>query len=111
MDSVLPFPPHRAKRGRKRKREGMEAAGFLTLMLMDRDGEDIPANVQRMDEPQGETMPERTPELLLALMLWGELSARKRESICQQARCMAYATKPDPAAVQLHNLLRKHRRR
>jgi len=100
--TILPFPD----RGGGRHREvGMDAAGFLSLLLLDRDGEAIPTNVQRFDEPEGGTLPSRTPELLLAMLVWSELPAKRKENVRRAIRCMAYADKADPSAVQLNNLL------
>jgi hypothetical protein len=85
----------------------MEAAGLLTLLIRDRDGEPIPPNVHRLDEPKGAaTYPDQSPALLLALLIWGELPPKKQERIRDLLRCMAYGPKhPDRSAVQLHNLL------
>lgn len=43
MSKILQFP-HRNK-GRVRKSGSMQAAGRLSLSIMERDGEDVPANV------------------------------------------------------------------
>ena len=103
--TILPFPPTRR---RVRKRHYVDhGAGFLTLQLLERDGEAIPANVQRIDEPDGPQLPERSPDLLLALFVWGELSAKKRDKIKGHLRCLAYRDQPDPCAVRLLNLLNR----
>jgi hypothetical protein len=85
----------------------MGAAGLLSLLIMERDGGCLPENVARFDEPGGApAVPEPSAALLLALLLWGELSPTKKEKISSVLRCMAYGAKhPDPIAVQLHNLL------
>jgi hypothetical protein len=101
--AVLPLNA-KAVRG-TRTRAGMSAAGFLSLLLMEREGEAIPDNVQRFDEPEGPLLPERSPELLLALLLYAQLSPKKRDSIRSAIRGLAYGEVLDPAALQLNNLL------
>jgi hypothetical protein len=89
----------------------MDAAGFLSLLLLERDGQPIPAKVARFDEPKGPTLPDRSPELLLAMLLWCELSPQKQARIKRAVRCMAYADPPDPCALQLRNMLRAVQRK
>ena len=100
--TILRFPD---RGGGRHRAVGMDAAGFLSLLLLERDGEAIPTNVRRLDEPTGGTLPSRTPELLLAMLVWSELPARGKENIRRAIRCMAYADKADPSAIQLNNLL------
>jgi hypothetical protein len=103
MATVLPFP--RTATALRRRREGVGAMGLTSLMLLERDGEVIPANVQRFDQPQGVSPPEKSPELLLGLLLWSELTPKKQERIRQQLRLMAYVADPDPMSLRLHSLL------
>lgn len=102
VSNVIPFPSSRV--ARKRARNSMEAAGLLSLLILDRDGKAAPANVRRLDELD-ETMPPRSPELLLLLFLWNELPTKKREHIKRTIRCATFEPSPDPCYVQLHNLL------
>lgn len=102
--TVLPFPQTRVTR--RRVRSSMEAAGFLSLLLLDREGEAIPTNVQRIDEPDGMELPDRSPTLMLAVLIFEALPAKKRERIRRIVRGMAYAQDPLPDAVRLHNVLR-----
>jgi hypothetical protein len=103
MSDVLPFP--RRDKGRVRNRRSMDAAGLLSLLLLDRDGATIPQNVRRFDELDVPEPPKRSPELLLLLFLWNELPAKKRERIKEVIRHATYERSPDPCYVQLHNLL------
>jgi hypothetical protein len=84
----------------------MDAAGFLSLLLLERDGEAIPANVQRFDEPDGAELPSRSPALMLAMLLFDALSAKQRDRIRQTVRGLAYSKDPMPDAVALNNALR-----
>ena len=101
--AVLTFPQR--NKGRVRRSDSMDAAGFLTLMLMDREGKAIPQNVQRFDEPDGPDLPARSPEILFLLLLWSELPAKRRERIRKTIQSAAYDRSPDPCFVQLRNLL------
>jgi hypothetical protein len=101
--TILPFP--QTKRALRHGRTNTQAAGFLSLLLMEREGEAVPANVQRFDEPDGPILPDRSPQLLLALLLWSQLPATKKERVKQTLRCMVYGDNPDPDALRLHNLL------
>ena len=107
MSNVLPFP--QTPKALKLYHTSMGAAGFLALLLCDRSGEPIPENVQRFDEPNGTTFPEQSPALLLALLLWGEIPKARRKRIESTLRGLIYCEKPNPAAVQLHNLLSRRR--
>ncbi len=98
--TVLPFP--QTKRALRHYRSGMDAAGFLSLLLLERDGEAIPANVQRFDEPDGASLPDRMPELLLAVLIWSGLPTKQRDRIQYIVRGMAYAEHPDPRAARLN---------
>lgn len=104
--AVLPFPERHGDRPVQRE-IGMDAAGFLRLLLLDREGEPIPANVRRFDEPNGAKSPNRSPELLLALCIWNALPAKQRESVKSVVRGMAYSEPFDPDAVMLNNLLNR----
>jgi hypothetical protein len=84
----------------------MDAAGFLSLLLLERDGEAIPANVQRFDEPDGAELPSRSPALMLAMLMFETLPAKKRDRIRQTVRGLAYSQDPFPDAVALNNALR-----
>jgi hypothetical protein len=86
----------------------MDAAGFLSLLLWDREGEPVPPNVQRFDEPDGPTFPSREPVFILAMLIWEGLPAKQRDRITRLVRGMAYSKHPIPEAVQLHNVLRIH---
>jgi hypothetical protein len=104
--NVLPFP--QTKRALWHRSRGMDAAGYLSLLQLEREGEAFPANVQRLDEPNGAALPERSPELLLALLIWDSLPAKQRERVKQSLRCLAYGKPADPCAVKLNNLLNRH---
>ncbi len=84
---------------------GTDAMGLVSLLLMDRQGEPIPRNVRRLDALDQVGLPCRSPELLLALLLWSALPERKRERIRGAVRGAAYAEGADQSAVHLHNLL------
>jgi high-affinity K+ transport system ATPase subunit B len=101
---VLCFPP--VKKGRRRHSKSMDAAGDLTLLLLERDGELIPGNVVRLKYPNWpETrVPEITPALFLALMVYEQLSQRRRQSILRMTRFLAF--EGDRAAAKVQNLLR-----
>lgn len=103
MSMVLPFP--QTKKALRLYHSGMDAAGFLSLIMMEQAGETPPTNVCRLDGLE-QDLPERSPELLLALMLWEQLPAPNRDSIRRAVRGMAYGDKPDPCAVRLNNALR-----
>ena len=103
MSDVVQFPQPRM--ARKRVRNSIEAAGLLSLLLLDRRGETRPNNVERFDRLDETARPERSPELLLLLFLWSELPAKKRERIQRTIRCAAYERSPDRCYVELHNLL------
>jgi hypothetical protein len=104
MSDVLPFP--QTAEALRHYETDMEAAGFLSLLLMDRREEAIPANVQRFDEPQGMTLPPRTPAFILLMLIFEGLPKRRRDRIKRLVRGMAYSERPLPEAVQLHNALR-----
>ena len=98
--AVLPFPKYG---GRKRRAEGMGAAGLLSLLLLEREGESIPANVERIDKPQEALT--RSPELLLALAVFGSLPKRQRDRVQSTIRCLAYGANRNPDAVMLNDAL------
>jgi hypothetical protein len=100
---VLPFP--QTRRAIRHYETGMDAAGFLSLQLLERDGGKIPANVQRFDEPEGKVIPSQSPELLFALLVWNALPRQKKEGVKATVRVLAYEQNASPAAVQLNNLL------
>lgn len=101
--NILPFP--QTKRALRHCNSGMDAAGFLSLLLITRDGEAIPANVVRFDEPDGPKLPENTPALMLALALYAAMPKHTRESVESQIRCMAFAQSAGPSVRQLFHLL------
>lgn len=103
MGTILAFPER--NKGRKRRCRSMDAAGCLTLMIMDRDGGEIPSNVQRLDGPKGHALPERSLELLFILTVWGVLAPEQKESVEQTLRVMAYSSNADPNALKLYNLV------
>lgn len=102
--TVLPFP--QTKKALRLYSSGMDAAGLLSLLLMDRDGEQIPGNVERFDEPNGPSMPPRTPSFILAMLMFETLPATQRKRVRTLVRGMAYAQDAHPEAIQLHNALR-----
>ena len=104
--AVLPFP--QTTRVLDHYSSSMDTAGFLTLLLWDREGEPIPSNVQRIDEPGGPTFPSRGPAFLLAMLIWEGLPDERRERIKCLVRGMAYSEHPIPEAVQPHNALKIH---
>jgi hypothetical protein len=101
--AILAFPPR--NHGRVRKTRSMEAAGLLSMLLLERDGELIPANVQRIDEPEGFALPARSPELLLALLIFATLPEQQQERVRRAIRCAAYNGKADYCAIKLNNAL------
>jgi hypothetical protein len=104
MSNVLPFP--QTARAIGHYNSGMDAAGLLSLLLLDRDGEPPPENVRRFDNLDVQKEPiAQSPELMLALLAWGALPKKKRDSIRSTVRCEAYGSRAGPAAVGLHNLL------
>lgn len=105
--NILPFT---GKPKRTRSRRSMGAAGMLTLQLMARDGERAPLNVRRFDRLDEFELPERSPELLLALFVWDQLPAAKRERVKSVIRCLAYGEKACASAVRLDNLLSRDQR-
>lgn len=103
MSDVLAFP--RRDKGRVRKRRSMDAAGLLSLMIMERDGEAVPENVERFDQPDGAELPKRTADLLFATLIWNVLSVEQQDRIRSTLRTMAYGSPADGYGLQLHNLL------
>lgn len=104
MGAVLPFPSR--NKGRVRKTRSMEAAGDLSLLIDERDGVPIPANVARIKTPFGAEIPAKTPELLLVLSVWGVLEQRQRDEVRSTLRMLTYGY-GCPIAAGLHELLRK----
>lgn len=106
--TILPFPQSPSAVRRHNRTEGLTTtAGLLSLLLLDRDGEPIPANVQRFDEPEGAQLPERSPELLLCLLIFNGLPQKRRDQIRRGVRALAYSGRPDPVVVSLNNMLRQ----
>jgi hypothetical protein len=101
--TVLPFPEGHVKR--KRARRGMGGAGYLTLSIMEHEQGPVPANVQRIDEPDGPQLPSRSVELLFATIIWATLPDEQKERVLKNVRCLAYHDRPDECARQLHNFL------
>ena len=102
--NVLPFPP--VKKGRIRRSRSMDAAGDLSLVLLDRDRKPIPSNVTRLLHPAwpAKSLPEWTPALLLAALVYEQMNRRKKASIRQVVRQLAF--EGNGSAGQLLNLLR-----
>jgi hypothetical protein len=86
----------------------MDAAGLLSLLLLDREGESAPENVRRIDNLDETAPPPRSVERMLLLLIFSALPPKKRESIKRLARCAAYGQDADAVAVELHNLLKWH---
>lgn len=103
--TVLPFP--QTARALRRRRTGMSASGYLSLLLMEREGEAIPVNVVRFDEPDGVMLPTKSPELLMLLLIFSQLPSAKQDHIKKTIRCMAYDGRPDAIWVQLNNVLNR----
>lgn len=101
--TVLPFP--QTRNALCHYRTNMAAAGFLSLLLLEREGEAVPGNVQRFDEPNGTGLPAPSPELMLGLLILEALPAKQREQVGRRLRCMAYANPPIADAVRLNNAL------
>ncbi len=99
---VLPFPQSKVRR--KRVRGSMEAAGLLSLLLLDREGIDAPPLVVRFDQQEA-LVPEPSAALMLAHLIWAGLPKRPQEAIRSAVRCAAFGQNSAPAAVELHNLL------
>lgn len=102
--NVLPFL--QTKRALRHYNTGMSAAGDLSLLLLDREGEAIPAIVTRVAEPNGPEMPPPNAALMLAVLMLEALPAKQRERVRRIVRGMAYSEQPPEAAIQLHNVLR-----
>jgi hypothetical protein len=84
----------------------MEAAGDLSLLLLDRDGEPAPENVERIVEPEGVTTPPPSAALLLGIVVLSVLTDKQKQAVRSAVRVMALGDKnPLPEATQLHNLL------
>lgn len=101
--NVLPFP--QTKRALWHYSHGMDAAGFLSLLELDRDNKPIPANVRRFDEPDGPGLPEGSAVMLLAVLMLDAMTEKQRERVRRIVRGMAYGPNPSPHALQLHNAL------
>jgi hypothetical protein len=86
----------------------MDAAGLLSLLLLDRESEPAPYNVKRIDNLDETAQPSRSVERMLLLLIFSALPEKKRESIKRLARCAAYGQDADAVAVELHNLLKRH---
>lgn len=99
--AALPSP----RRGRVRKSQGMNAAGLISLSLLDREGEAVPANIARIDRA-GDLGPRPlSAELLLARLIFMTLPDDQQSRIRQLLRSMVFERDPDPAAIQLHDML------
>jgi hypothetical protein len=106
MATVLTFPER--NKGRKRRCNSMDAAGCLSLLIADRDGDEIPTNVQRIDEPTGRLLPSRSDELLFALCIWQVLEPSQKERIEATLRPLAYSGRAsDEGALKLYNMLKR----
>lgn len=105
--NVLAFPER--NKGRIRRSQSIEAAGEISLRMLARDGEAQPPNVKRLDwhGNDDDSLPERTPALLLALCIFYGLSAKRREDVREKLR--SYAFDYDRSAAQLLRLFRPHR--
>jgi hypothetical protein len=103
MNDVLTFPQKNQRRIRKSR--SIDAAGLLSLMVMERDGETVPDNVERFDRPGNSELPGRSAELLLATFIWQVLTAEQQDRILSSLRHMAYRSYPDQHALQIYNLL------
>jgi hypothetical protein len=104
QSNLIAFPER--NKGRKRRCRGMEAAGDLSLLLLDRDGEPAPENVERIVEPEGVTTPPPSAALLLGIVVLSVLTDKQKQAVRSAVRVMALGDKnPLPEATQLHNLL------
>lgn len=97
LPNVLPFPVRNT--GRIRRSRSMMSAGKCALLIIEREGEDAPANVVRIDVPKPPAPVERSPMLLLTLCLYFEASAKAREGIKRNLRGMAYSGDEDAIAL------------
>lgn len=84
----------------------MEAAGDLSLIILDRRHEPVPNNVARLAHPgwPDESLPDRTPELLLAALIYEQLGVQKKRTVQCVARRLAF--EGDRAAARASNFLR-----
>jgi hypothetical protein len=81
---VLPFPQR--NKGRIRKTRSIEAGGELILTCLAQAGEITPPNVERIIPLPAPTPLERSPELLLAITLWGTVPKEKQAAAISQLR-------------------------
>jgi hypothetical protein len=104
QSNLIAFPER--NKGRKRRCRSMDAAGDLSLLLLDRDGEAAPENVERIVEPEGATVPAPSAALLLGIAVLAVLTDDQKRQVRSTLRVMALGdTNPSPEAIELHNLL------
>jgi hypothetical protein len=89
MSVLLTFP--RRDKGRIRKRRSINTMGRMILSVMKSHGEEVPANVVCIDEPEGPdtNMVERSDAVLLAICVYTELSPASKKRICKQLSFLA----------------------
>lgn len=104
--NIIALPKPRKGKGRTRARRSLQGAGVLSLRLLDKQGVPVPANVVRIDQPDGPdlSLPERSPALLLAISVYSTLPLDKREDVRQLISHLAFDG--DPSAAKVLNLLR-----
>lgn len=79
--TVLAFP--KRDKGRVRKRRSVETMGRVILSVLQREGEEIPANVVCIDQPDGpdQGTVDRTEAVMLALSVFAVLSKSQKKSV------------------------------
>jgi hypothetical protein len=100
--TVLPFP--QTKRAIRHYETGMDAAGLLSLLLMDREGEPAPENVKRFDRLD-ESRADEFDKAMLSLLVFSVLTPKQKERIRSAVRCQAYGTDANGSVIRLHNIL------
>jgi len=101
--TLLQFPQR--DKGRIRKRSGLQSTGRLVLGAMQHHGEEIPANVVCIDQPNGPEhgMVERSDQVLLAICVYAVLSDEQKDSILRQLKFLA--VNGDPSAQRVWNTI------
>lgn len=95
--TVLAFPQR--NKGRIRNSHSIFSMGRCIMSRLEADGETIPANVARFDQPKPPSPVTRSPVMLLAICLYFEASPKARESIRRSLSLLAYDGDEDATAL------------
>jgi hypothetical protein len=96
------LPP--VMKGRKRAAKSMDAAGECSLLLLSREGREIPANVVRLAPLPKPTEPVRSLEMAFLLTIYCNMPPEQRDKIKGSARASAEASR-DPDFLGLIQML------